>query len=292
MKRPPSDVRRLGLAFTLLEMLVSVTILTLLIATVSQVSNSTMVVTNNSSRRMQADSQARLIFDCMANDFAHILKRKDVDYYFNKQTGNDAAFFFSEAPGFYTSGSASSQSGITLVGYRINSSYQLERLGKGLSWTSNASSGTPNSIKYLTYSGGSASPDASSTLAGCWASTVAPASSDPDYHVLGDQVYRFEFMFLLKDGTLSNTPWMTSLNHTSIQGLQDVAAIVVAIGILDSSSRRLVSDFSPMVGALPDAADGTPIDQTWGKSSYLTSSGIPKIAAAQMRIYQRYFFLK
>ena len=78
-------------------------------------------------------------------------------------------------------------------------------------------------------------------------------------------------------------------------GARDIAAISVAIAILDNKSRTIITNptaaLPTMVAVLPDAVSGTPIAQTWGNSNYWTQTGIPKAAAAQIRIYQRYFYL-
>jgi hypothetical protein len=150
---------------------------------------------------------------------------------------------------------------------------------------------------FLTYPSGSATPDSASTIAGNWAGVVgsSPNYSDgtgADYHVVGDQVYRLEISFLQTNGVLTNSV-------TSYNGLQNVSAIVVALGMLDTTSRVIVlqngqipvATGNTMIGALSDSVDGTPTLQTWKASTYLTSSGVPQSAAAQLRIYERAFYL-
>jgi Tfp pilus assembly protein PilV len=289
-------------AFTLVEVLFATVVVLLLVFLVAQITNSTSATTTNSSKHMDADSQARTIFDRMAIDFDKMLKRKDVDYVFSKQSGNDAMWFYSEAPAYFTgSPSSSDRSTVSLVGYRINSSGQLERLGKGLEWDGVPNATLGGSLIFLTYPIGSTTPNSASTLVGNWPSTVTTTSTDPDYNVLSVQTYRVEFCFQLKDGTLSTNPYIAP--NTSITGFQDVSAIVVGLAILDNASRKIVKrDASnptlidatiaaQMIAALPDAVDGTSIAQTWSNSNYLTQSGLPPAAAAQIRLYQRYFFL-
>jgi hypothetical protein len=185
-----------------------------------------------------------------------------------------------------------------LVGYRINSAFQLERLSRGLTWDGiPAPSPSPGSIVFLTYASGSATPLAASTIAGNWASAVgtSPNYSDgtgSDYHVIGDQVYRLEVSFLQSSGAISSSV-------TSYTGLQNVSAIAVAIGMLDTTSRVLISQNAQipalignqMIAALPDSVDGTNTLQTWKASAFLGSSGIPQTAASQLRIYERLFYL-
>ena len=353
--RPDREVRR---AFTLIELLVSMTVLTVLILAVSQIVSGTTSLSTANRQHLDADSQARLVFDRMALDFDRMLKRRDVDYVFkdsvvSPQTGGDDRFFFyTEAPAFfYTSpGSspppASIQSPLSLVGYRVNSKdqkypYQLSRLGKGLDWdesnaTAQSTNGEPVSIAYLTpASTPSASPtptpDAATTLPGRWPVTVGAApdyaadDTDPavagSYHVIADQVCRMEICFLLKPRPASSTlaaqparysvdpyydaPGTANSLHASINGMQDVQAIVVALAVLDRSSRQIAPDLSKIKTVLRDiaAADLTAtapaaptlMAKIWQDAidgnKLVTEAGLPHAAAAQMRVYQRYFYL-
>ena len=68
-------------AFTLAELLVSMGVLVLLVLLFTQLLNSAATVTILGHKRMDADSQARQVFDRMAIDFAQMVKRTDVDSY-------------------------------------------------------------------------------------------------------------------------------------------------------------------------------------------------------------------
>ena len=337
-------VRLRPAAFTLVELLVSMAVLTILVVMVVQLVNATTKSTGASSKRLNADGQARMIFDRMALDFDRIVKRKDVDYVFFKNPyqpppspspaaapangpGNDWMFFYSEAPGYYTA--TGDQGTVALIGYRINpnNAYYpnipvLERLGKSLSWDVAPSASPADAPVYLTFPPASApaaagatptptpTPFASSTLAGHWPNIATPApalssttdnlSTDPNFQVIGEQVYRLEFVFQLSDGTLSNVPYLSY--HSSVNGLADVNAIVVAIALLDSASQKIVPSYQAMVSALPDptAADlsSSPpklMATTWSNAvnsaTFAATAGIPQAAASQVRIYQRYFYL-
>jgi prepilin-type N-terminal cleavage/methylation domain-containing protein len=292
--------RRLNHGFTLIEIMISIAILALLVAFIARVMSSAMVIANIGGKRLDSDSQARAVFDRMAADFSSMIRRQDVDYIFAKQAGNDTMFFFSEATKYFDSSlSDSAKSSLALVGYRIDPSYQLERLSRGLTWDGQVGpSPAPGSIVFLTPSE-SATPVAGSTIAGNWANVVGTPGNGytdgtgSDYHVIGDQVYRLEISFLQTNGNIS-----TSV--TPYNGLQNIAGIIVAIALLDPKSRTIVAPGGqiaspvgiPMVNALPDAVDGTSPLQTWKASSYLTTSGLPPTAASQLRIYERTFYLK
>ena len=220
--------------FTILELLVSMAVFAMLAVLVAQLTISTSSVGSAGTKRMDADSQARMIFDRMANDFAKMVKRPDADCIFAKQPGNDAMFFYSEGPAYASANLTKTEKNtVALVGYRISTNstkYQpptyaagypvLERLGEKLAWdgtTSNDSSATkdntePGGMVFFSYPAGSATPDPASTLDGNWSKTIGTASShyadgtDQDYHVLSDTVYRMEISFLLIDGTVSTKP--------------------------------------------------------------------------------------
>jgi prepilin-type N-terminal cleavage/methylation domain-containing protein len=285
--------------FTLVEILVSVGVLVLLVAFVARLMSSATVIAGQGGKRLDSDTQARLVFERMASDFSSMIRRQDVDYIFAKQAGNDTMFFFSEATKYFDSSvSDPAKSSLALVGYRLNSSYQLERLSRGLTWDGQVGpSPAPGSIVFLTPSGTSM-PIAGSTIAGNWPDAVGAGpnytnGTGSDYHVIGDQVYRLEVSFVQTNGTIS-----TSV--TSYNGLQNVSAIIVALGMLDTKSRVIAGASNgqipspvgiPMVNALPDSVDGTAPLQTWKASNYLTASSIPPAAAAQLRIYERTFYL-
>ncbi len=274
----------------MVEVLVASAVLVLLIVMVAQLVGGANAVILNSNRHTAADDQARIVFDRMAKDFAGMPKRKDVDYIFTTGTavasgGNDSMYFYSEAPAFFDASPAlSNQSTMGLVGYNINSSYQLQRLGKGLTWDG-APSTSGGGMIFLP-----------NTITNSWNSIVT-TGSDQDFHVLADGVFRMQFCYLLKSGSFSAIP---SISGTSgFNGFQDVSAIVVAIAILDSNSRKLLSGTSAygnLVTALPETTGTAPPAQAWVTSSttatfYSSLSGVPIGAARNIRIYQRAFYL-
>jgi len=298
-------------AFTLVEVIVSMAVFTLLIVLVAQLTNSASLTITGSRKHMDADSQAQAIFDRMAADIGHMVKRSDVDcivkgFYADAPTdpatmpGNDSIFFFSEVPGYYSpSVSGSNRSSFTLVGYRASISstpaYALERLSSALSWEPLA--GT-ESITFLTYAPGQTTPINGSSIGSRWSTVGTRANNytdgvSADYQAIGDQVFRYEYCYLLKDGTFSNTPFIAP--HTSAQGLQDVSAIVVAIAILDNSSRKITANLSQLSAALPDANPPTLMAEAWknaiNNANFASTAGIPQSAAGQIRIYQRFFYL-
>jgi hypothetical protein len=352
-------------AFTLAELLVSVGVLVLLVLIATQLLNSAANITTLGHKQMDADSQTRQLLDRMAIDFAQMVKRSDVDYYVKSsatppptgvrnllQPGNDTIAFYSAVPGYYPSGG--SQSPVSLVAYRVNSQNKLERMGKGLLWNGSTptSGATPPAVVFMPIPLArplpiaelpSPSPDPTSTPA--WPEIAFGAGSGwSDTEVIGPQVFRFEYYYLLKGQTnpttgttyspiFSDTPWDTRICscpsptppatppptptpnptppllccHTAPEGMQDVAAIVVAIAVIDPKSKGLLSDaqVSSLASQLIDwgttSCPGCPTQAQWQTTPGLLRAQwqntlnavttLPRPAISGIRLYERYMYL-
>lgn len=180
-----SRLHSLRAGFTLVELLTAIAVLAIIVVAASQILGTAASLTTVNNKHMDANDQARMVFDRMADDFARMVRRKDVDYLFWKNsvttgTLNDAMYFFTEGAsnfvttafptesgtGYSPSAPAPAKNSVSLVGYRVNSlstssDYnQLERLGKALSWDGGAYNSTqsatlnskqPNFMVFLTY---------------------------------------------------------------------------------------------------------------------------------------------
>jgi hypothetical protein len=273
--------RRTTGAFTLTEMLVSITVLVLIVLLVSRLFNSASALTTSGNKRMDVDGQARPILDRMAMDFAQMVKRTDVDYYLkspaNAQAGNDQIAFYSVVPGYTTT----APSPVSLVAYRINAQNQAERMGKALIWNGDSSIGTP--VVFLPL-----------TVAATWVAATTNGA-DADYEPIAPNVFRFEYYYVLKNGVLSDTPWDVSAGHTAPSGMVDVAAISIAMAAIDPKSRVLLSDtqIATVAGRMNDFA--TSMNQgdllaQW-QSALNGTIDLPRAAITGIRVYQRYFLL-
>lgn len=315
-------------AFTLAELIVSVGVLVLLVFLATQLLKSGTTVTTLGHKQMDADSQARQLLDRMAIDIAQMVKRSDVDYYVKSSAsgsgirqvpqlgGNDQIAFYSTVPGYYPP--TGSQSPVSLVAYRVNSnsalsSYnKMERLGKGLVWNAVSTADTPVVFMPIPL----ASPLPTSELPSPTPNPIpTPAwpqagNMNPDpagqYEVVGTQVFRFEYYYLLKNGTLSTIPWIGP-THTSPSGMQDVSAIVVDIAVIDPKSKVLLTDAqiaNPLASSLIDYGATTPFagcsTPNWNNAGELRRqwqcaldgiTGLPREAISGIRLYERYFYL-
>ncbi|XHR29649.1 MAG: type II secretion system protein J [Chthoniobacteraceae bacterium] len=213
-------------AFSLLETLIVMTILAMMALIVSQMVRSTTSTIKQAERRMDADAQARLVFNRMARDFEGMARRGDINFLLQSQSGNDAFYFFSEATGHFAESDpygvgSTARNTLSLIGYRMNDKVsggarvELERLGRGLHWFDyTAGSGDSTAVCYLpaTIAVNFATPlaDTYNNSSNLYPSSTATV---PQWDVVGDQVARMEYCLLLKDGTFSVIP-VISPYHT------------------------------------------------------------------------------
>ncbi len=288
----PSRSRRA--AFTLVEVLVATAVLLMLVVLIGQLFNQATSIVTLGGKRMDNDGQARGIFDRMAVDFDSMVRRPDVDVFLKSpadpQPGNDQLAFFATAPGYYPPTGA--QSPLSLVGYRLSGDKaRLERLGKGLLWNGEAG---PAPMVYLP-----------ATIRQTWPAATDQAV-DNDYEPFGPQVFRFEYGYVLKGATLpdgsaqpsipSDTPWDTrpGVEHAAASGLDDVAAIVVYLAVIDPRSRVLASDadMQALAGAMGEfSSTQAPGDLEKQWQAAVDASALPPAAKSSIRIYRRSFSL-
>ena len=266
-------------AFTLVEILVSITVLALVVLLVSRLFSSATLLTTSGNKRMDVDAQARPLLDRFAIDVAQMVKRSDVDYFLKSpstpQAGNDQIAFFSLVPGY----NPSAPSPISLVAYRINAANQAERMAKGLIWNGDSSVGSP--MVFLPV-----------TIAATWPAATT-GTADPDYELTAPNIFRFEYCYVLNNGNLSETPWDVAAGHTAPNGMRDVSAISVTFAGIDSKSRVLLSDtqLSTLAAAMndfsPSMARGDLVTQ-W-QTTLDSETSMPRSAITGIRIYERYF---
>ncbi len=339
----PASAHRHG--FTLVEMLVSVAVLGLLVLLLTQVMNHAASLTRSGSKHIDTDAQARLVLDRIAADVGKMFMRTDVDYYVKApvgyknpnahgngkklvtgQQGNDQIAFFSHVPGYYASGAA--QSPISLLAYRINNNdpsselyLRLERMGKGLLWNGVDQANVKPDNKDFT------SPIVFLPLliADRWPAATESGTYNADYQTIGSQVFRFEYYYLLKNGSVTDVPttaaWdLAKSASANLKAFGDVEAIAFAIAVMDPASRTILYDASKpadpwhcLFSMGSDMADFKnangngnaaqkigDLEKQWntrlqsaaatGKTS--DGNSFPPAAASGIRVYNRYVDLK
>lgn len=289
-------------AFTLVEILIAISLLALLTLLLSRLITSAADTTSTSSKRMESEGQIRPLLDRMATDFSQMPKRVDLDFY-GKGTaiggvmgGNDRIAFYSMVPGDYASGS---ESPFSVIAYKVNSSLaaantavytRLQRMARGLLMNGDSSAINDGPIAFTPVN-----------ISAVWTSVTSNATTDSKYEIAGPQVFRFEYYYLLTNGNFSTTPWDPLLpGHTAPDGMRDVVGVVAAVATLDSRSRVLLTNaqVATLSGTLVDYAAGngpgwllTQWQDKLNTPTNPTVQAMPRSVLAGVRLYERYFYL-
>ena len=311
--RLASFTKRAG--FTLAELLVSITVLALVILFVMQMMEGASRVATASRKHLDADAQARLIFDTLATDFSRMVRRGDVDFYGKDSsvgrtmTGNDQIAFYSVVTGYYSSPSPTAtptlnqRNPISLVAYTVSNDPsgrpQLVRLSKGLVWQ--AANGFQD-LGYLPLQ-----------IVNRWPNLFSPSSGSPpptsgmadtDFEPIADSVLRFEYHYLLRSvptaappraARISTAPFDDQITgHSSADFHTDVASIVVTVAILDPMGRAVVSDYSHVTSNQVFAdSNGSDMAPIWmgqvNALNFASNANLPQTAASVVRVYEHEF---
>jgi hypothetical protein len=133
--------------------------------------------------------------------------------------------------------------------------------------------------------------------------------------MLSNTIFRMESAFIYR--TSDTTLQISATAPTPGGGFQNLEAIIVALGVLDAESQKLVppNAYSTLVAALPDYTSATaptaislatssapnasaidPIFASWRSAinspTFAQTAGIPDAAARQVRVYQRIIYLQ
>lgn len=283
-------------AFTLAELIVSIAVLTLLVLLFSRALNSAISVTTPSTKRIDTASEIRPLFNRISVDLSQMVRRTDVSYYVktssNAEPGNDLIAFFSLVDGFYPNTGVNAevkQPQTTLISYRVNAQFQAERMAKSLPFAGQTYSGqTPSS---LIFRNSLTPPSTGDTIAKRWPTAVSATGTDSDFGIVAADVFRFEYYYILKStGQVSTGTWSSADDPA---GMRDVAAVVVAVAVIDPKSKKLLTanDVNTLSASMVDydpATMGTSgLVASWQDT--LAASSLPRPALAGVRIYQRFF---
>jgi prepilin-type N-terminal cleavage/methylation domain-containing protein len=294
MKVSTKSSRSCQRGFTLIEILVAITVLALLSIMLAQIVSMAIQGTNASLRKADSIGQIRLVLDRFGNDWDNRLRRTDAPFTVlkNEDTvgNNDSVSFYSTVNGFSGSGSTTSSTSmrpqLSQVDYVMDSgtsgSPTMPSLKRGALNTLWTSSSTGNLLQL-----------GSNSL-----SLISFAPYDYHYQTLSDDLCRFKVCFLLKSTgkIVANQP----------ANSQDIGAVVVSIASMDHATRtklaasmtatQYLNLFSPTASPaiFVDPADGTtttPADQ-WNANLQTYASSLPTLVRQNVRVSQRTYYIR
>ncbi len=293
-------------AFTLVEILVAITILVIITVAMATIFASTQTLVTQSNTSMGSLDAGEAVLSQIGLDISRMALRDDVDFGFTKNgtdggTGADDSFsFYARTTGFDNSGNAvTNPRSLSVVSYRmgtdpVNPSGTALQLNYGalqVDWAAGGSS--PFTLSQLV------SGVQTQYLVG----GVLPAPGF--YTTLAREVIRFEYCFMLKtDPVSSNSPprLLTPDVPATVTGtapIENVAGVLVGIVVVDPHVRTLFpAGADAKLGKLflnPPAPSSSQIKDflaLWSPvltPANLKSAGIPVSAISGIHIYQRYY---
>jgi hypothetical protein len=334
-----STSRKTARGFTLAEMLVATVVLIIIVLFVTQLVNHASVIVGQGTKHMDSEAYTRALFDRIAVDVAQMVKRTDISYYVkNLVSGsvmgngipgvNDRMAFFSSGPGYYDTAKVVYNSGYSLIAYRVNSDpassfyNKVERMAKGL----------PLNGAYVTPPSGSNATvtpllfldsTIATTIGNVWPTATAPVG-DPNYYCcssctpcndpeqayerVASQVFRLEYYYLTSASPATLVASPPTWSDWNTVNIKDVAAIVVAVAVIDPQSKKLLgttpadqdAQIAKIIQKLPDYTSAI---TNYGKPGALlaqwqdvlntdgTIKAMPRPALQGIRLYERYFYL-
>lgn len=317
MKRPPD-------AFTLLEVMVSVTVLAVLLVLFAQILGQTSSTIRAVEKHVDIASTTRIAFDRLGADLFSMVTGNVATLVVVKNAGGSNAGSYSDALVFVAKGRTQLRSGISdsqircgIRAYRIEA-FADPSLGSQLAPMLAWGDGT------ITWTApGAGVAQAGSNIDQAMVAAIADVTGSSaagnmvQFQPLADGVFRFEVCFLLNDGTLVTVP-PTSQTFASLTGgnvypvalsAQDsadphqlyVRELVIGVVSLDAATRLIVGSNGSLLPQLADkfidpAAGQSPM-QAWNittNASLRTSLSPPAFPApvlGAVQVYQRYYDL-
>lgn len=300
--------------FSLIEILVAMTVLSILALMLSEMTRSTQRTTEQSSRGIDAATQARTLFDRIGEDIANMVVRDDIDYVFqnvdttSSYEDTDLLRFVTQLPAPNEVGSANLENynfnrRISLVAYRVGQDSvgrpvvtrgtlpiyqpvdplksQADALKHFMGINEN---GTPNDLTDDTVFPLPTIP-----------ADFAPGATfySNKYDIVGPGVFRMEVGFQLKStGELAETV-------TTPVNINDISSIAVSIAVINERNIRIINNPTDLEAVAnnfapfnPSAGDKHPLEPwvDYMNTNPTTYGGsLRPTVQESIKVYQRFF---
>lgn len=257
--------------FTLIELVVTMAVLSIILMMALQVTESARMATRLAESKSSNDAIARRTFERINRDLAQMVVREDARVEFKSKAGNDEFAFLTRAKGF-TAGGGVGERSVSLVSY---------------SMVYDPTAGE----KLLRGSCGHLFSEVASDALKLDASLPFPAISPDNFQTLSNNVIRLEIEYLIQGST------GVTLEITAPATTDNLRGLVITLVTLDDWGRRAIKPnrMEDLAAGFPDAARGENTLKVWSlKRDDMAKSGIPglpKEALQSIRCYQRTFLM-
>jgi prepilin-type N-terminal cleavage/methylation domain-containing protein len=274
MIQPFTSSRTDRRGFTLLELMVSIVIITIILLLTVQVSDSALDITRRTEARLAAQREASVAAQQLRADFALRIQRLDTPVRFEKNLGNDSLALLTKRLG-YPDRTDIPDRAVSITEYRI----KTDAPGKSGNGLLRASSG-------IGFGGLTVRPSLENgTLALASIPKMGPKKLDArHFQMLAPGVIRLELSFLINDEIQP-----IRMEAPDEQGLID--GIIATVCILDPGRRGGLKDgqLTRIADQFDDAVDGTfPIDDWLQTLKDLPTQleNFPKATLSHIRVKQ------
>lgn len=268
----PSLSRNGAAGFTLMELMVTMAILTIILGMALQVTNSTRNSIRISEGKSVNDSYARKAFAQIGRDFSQIIARDDVRVELTSRSGNDKLAFLCNTRGLDASGAIGDRL-VSLVTYELE---QDPREGVVLRRGSNGHRFSDPATQSLNLN----------------PAVQFSSVPTPNVQTLSRNVIRFEVEYLVQ-----GTNGVTRENTFTGNSISNLKGVVITLATLDDRGRRSVgpSRIETLAGRFPDSASGRNTAEAWNRIrddlARNGAAGLPKDALQSIRCYERTFLI-
>lgn len=185
-------------AFTIVELLVAMAVFLLMCVVVVGILGNTTRVASLSSERLNAAAAIRDAFQRMDQDLSMALVRPEFPDRVEKRSGNDRLVFYSAVDAY------TGLRGISAVAYEVRDG-RLLRGVSGYDWVEGTSR-EPIWSAGLSLADLQEEPRIFPEDRGGVGNDSPDVSGDENFEMLSPGIFRFEYLFLLRDGSLSTMP--------------------------------------------------------------------------------------
>jgi prepilin-type N-terminal cleavage/methylation domain-containing protein len=259
-------------AFTLIEILVATTILSLMVLVLAQLTDLSSRSMNDGMRRADNFTKARAALDLFATDIALGVFREDLGAFRTNVVGDYTPAFFTRRPGI------GGDRALSLIAYRtVPAQARLERANRTILWTdaSPIGFGTPNALPRFT------------------------ALTSTDYQEIATGIIAWQLYFIDSDGnyrdkyepTYSQTP--AGLPYLLGVVRPTCKAVGVALASIDEANLKILNASGKLGDLQNELPAQTNQDQTyqafWSKTLRSSSiiGSLPVPVRSSLRIFER-----
>jgi prepilin-type N-terminal cleavage/methylation domain-containing protein len=267
----PTRKRPLPAGFTLIELMVTMAILTIILGMALQVTESARLSIRVSEAKSINDGIARKAFDQISRDISQMVVRRDARIEFKSEKGNDKLAFLTNARGL-TAGADIGERVVSLVTYELADDTTL---GK----------------KLVRGSLGHQFDDTPSDALSLDPSRIFPTIPADNLQAISNNIIRMEAEYLVEGASTITREVIAPLTNEKLKG------VIVTLVTLDDRGRRAIRPdrVETLSGEFTDATVTTNTLDAWSKIrddlAKSKSSAFPKDALQSIRCYQRTFLI-